>query len=127
MLVEQYNGFSPVEGAYVNGRFTLGENIGDLSGVAVAYRAWRQSVQGRQVPVIDGFSGEQRFFLGWAQLWRARFREETARQRLLIDGHSPPKFRVNGVVRNLPEFHEAFSVKEGDGMWLPPEQRVRLW
>ena len=126
-LVEQYSAFSPLPGAFVNGQFTLGENIGDLSGVAVAWRAYQRSVQGKQVPVIDGFSGAQRFFLGWAQLWRARLRDEVARQRLMNDGHSPPKFRVNGVVRNLPEFHEAFSVKEGDGMWLPPEARVKLW
>ena len=126
-LVEQYNGFSPMPGLNVNGRLTLGENIGDLSGLAVAYQAYRRSLGGKPAPVIDGFTGDQRFFLGWAQIWRGKYRDAAMRQQLLTDPHSPPEFRVNGTLRNLPEFHAAFGVKPGDPMYLPPEQRVKLW
>jgi predicted metalloendopeptidase len=127
MLVEQYSGFSPLEGMSVNGKLTLGENIGDLSGLTVAYRAYKLSLSGQQAPVMDGFTGDQRFFLGWAQIWRGLYRDDAMRQLLLTNPHSPGQYRVNGVVRNMPEFHQAFGVKEGDGAWLPPEKRVRVW
>ncbi|MFP2911371.1 M13 family metallopeptidase, partial [Pyxidicoccus sp. 3LFB2] len=127
MLVEQYNGFSPLEAMNVNGKLTLGENIGDLSGLTVAYKAYKLSLQGKQAPAIDGFSGDQRFFMGWAQIWRGLYRDDAMRQMLLTDSHSPPQYRVNGVVRNMPEFYEAFGVKQGDAAWLPPEQRVKVW
>ena len=127
MLVEQYNGFSPLEAMNVNGKLTLGENIGDLSGLTVAYKAYKLSLEGQQAPAIDGFSGDQRFFLGWAQIWRGLYRDDAMRQMLLTDSHSPPQYRVNGVVRNMPEFYEAFGVKQGDAAWLPPEQRVKIW
>ncbi|QDE68231.1 M13 family metallopeptidase [Myxococcus xanthus] len=127
MLVNQYNGFSPLEAMNVNGKLTLGENIGDLSGLTVAYQAYKLSTQGKTPPVIDGFSGDQRFFLGWGQIWRGLYRDDAMRQMLLTDPHSPPRYRVNGVVRNMPEFYEAFGVKEGDANWLPPEQRVKIW
>ena len=126
-LVEQYGEYEPLDGMRINGRLTLGENIGDLSGLAVAYDAYRHSLGGRPAPVIGGLTGDQRFFLGWAQIWRTLFREEALRQRLLTDSHSPGEFRVNGVLRNLQEFHEAFDVRPGDGMYLPPEERVEIW
>jgi putative endopeptidase len=126
-LVEQYGEYSPLEGQSINGRLTLGENIGDLSGLAVAYKAYRRSLGGREAPVIGGFTGDQRFFLGWAQIWRTLYREEALRQRLLTDPHSPGEFRVNGVLRNLAEFHAAFGLKPGDGMYVPPEERVEIW
>ncbi|NMO14326.1 peptidase M13 [Pyxidicoccus fallax] len=127
MLVEQYNGFSPLEAMNVNGKLTLGENIGDLSGLTVAYQSYKLSLQGKPAPTIDGFTGDQRFFLGWAQIWRGLYRDDAMRQMLLTDSHSPPQYRVNGVVRNMPEFYEAFGVKQGDAAWLPPEQRVKVW
>ncbi len=127
MLSDQYGAFSPIEGMNVNGKLTLGENIGDLSGLTVAYRAWKLSLGAKEAPVIDGFTGAQRFFLGWAQVWRGLEREDYLRQMLLTDPHSPGEFRVNGVVRNMPEFYEAFGVKEGDGVWMSPEARVKIW
>jgi putative endopeptidase len=126
-LVAQYGAFAPLEGATVNGRLTLGENIGDLSGLAVAYRAYKLSLNGREAPVIDGFTGDQRFFLGWAQVWRSKARDEALRQQLLTDPHSPGMYRTNGVLVNMREFYEAFGVKEGDKMYRPEAQRVKIW
>ena len=127
MLVAQYSAFSPLEGLNVNGRLTLGENIGDLSGLAVAYRAYRRSLNGAEAPVIGGFTGDQRFFLGWAQIWRSKYRDEALRQQLLSDSHSPGEYRVNGVLRNMPEFYAAFGVEAGDRMHLADGQRVTIW
>ncbi|AGC44966.1 M13 family peptidase [Myxococcus stipitatus DSM 14675] len=127
VLVAQYSGFSPLESMKVNGELTLGENIGDLSGLTVAYQAYNLSLKGQPSPSIAGFTGAQRFFLGWGQIWRGLYRDDTMRQLLLTDSHSPPMYRVNGVVRNMPEFYEAFGVKQGDAGWLPPEQRVKIW
>lgn len=127
VLVEQFNTFSPVEGMHVNGELTLGENIGDLSGLAVANKAYKLSLDGQESPVIDGYTGDQRFFLGWAQIWRRKYREDELRQRLITDPHSPSEYRTNGPVVHLPEFHTAFEVKEGDGMYRAPEQRTRIW
>ncbi|HEX8697012.1 MAG TPA: M13 family metallopeptidase [Longimicrobium sp.] len=126
-LANQYSQFSPLEGATVNGRLTLGENIGDLSGLAVAYRAYKLSLGGREAPVIGGFTGDQRFFLGWAQVWRSKFRDEALRQQLLTDPHSPGMYRTNGVLVNMQEFYDAFGVKEGDKMYRPANQRVKIW
>lgn len=126
-LSEQYNAFSPIEGMYVNGDLTLGENIGDLSGLTIAYKAWRRSLNGEAPIEIDGLAGEQRFFMGWAQVWRRKYRDEELLNRLKTDSHSPSEYRVIGVVRNMPQFYEAFGVKEGDAMFLPPEQRVSIW
>jgi predicted metalloendopeptidase len=126
-LVAQYDAFSPVEGVNVNGRFTLGENIGDLSGLAVAYKAYKIATRGREVPVIEGFTGDQRFFMGWAQIWRREYRDADIRQRILTDPHSPSEFRTNGPLRNFEPFYAAFGVKQGDRMYLPPEQRVKIW
>jgi predicted metalloendopeptidase len=127
MLANQYSAFSPLQGMNVNGKLTLGENIGDLSGLTVAFKAYKLSLGGQQAPVIEGFTGDQRFFLGWAQVWRTLHRDDALRQLLLTDPHSPGEYRVNGVVRNMPEFYSAFGVKEGDGAYLPPEQRVKVW
>ena len=128
-LVEQFDGFCPFDEGKtcVNGQLTLGENIGDLGGLSLAYRAYRLSLDGKEAPVIDGTTGDQRFFMAWAQVWRAMAREELARQYLVTDPHSPPKYRVNGIVRNFDEWYRAFGVEPGDDLYLPPEQRVRIW
>ena len=127
VLVEQFNAFEPIEGMHVNGELTLGENIGDLSGVAMAYRAYINSLDGKAPPVIDGFTGPQRFFIGYAMSRKGKYTEESVVSRLASDSHSPLKFRVIGPYRNIDAFHEAFSTEEGDGMWLAPEERVRIW
>src|SRR5690606_30636785 len=103
-LVAQYAAFSPLEGMHVNGELTLGENIGDLSGLTVAHRAWVGSLEGSPAPTLGGFTGAQRFFIGWAQIWRGLYRDDFLRQMLTTDPHSPGPYRVNGVVRNMPEF-----------------------
>ena len=126
-LGAQYDEFSPLEGMNLNGQLTMGENIGDLSGLTVAWKAYRLSLEGREPPVIDGFTGDQRFFLGWAQIWRRLYREAELRNRLLTDSHSPSEYRTNGVLRNMDAFIDAFDVQPGDGMWLPPEERVQIW
>jgi putative endopeptidase len=127
LLVEQYGEFCPFEGACVNGRLALGENIGDLSGLAVAYRAYRLSLNGQEAPVIGGLTGDQRFFMGWAQVWRGKFRDEALRQQLITGPHSPGMYRTNGILSNMPEFYAAFGVQEGDGMYRPAEKRVKIW
>ena len=126
-IVEQDNQYAPVEGMFINGELTLGENIGDLSGVSMAYRAYIATLNGKKAPVIDGFTGAQRFFIGYAMSRKGKQREEAVVARLASDTHSPLKFRVNGVYRNIDAFHEAFETREGDGMWLAPEERVRIW
>jgi predicted metalloendopeptidase len=128
-LIAQFEGLVPralPPGNGVKGALTVGENIGDLGGVAVAFEAYRISLGGQPAPVIDGLTGEQRFFLGWAQAWRAKSREAEAIRLLTIDPHSPAEFRCN-IVSNLAEFHEAFDVQPGDGMWREPEDRVVIW
>ena len=126
-LVKQYSAFSPLEGLNVNGELTLGENIGDLSGLAVAHKAYLISLAGEAAPEMDGLSADQRFFIGWAQIWARKYRDDELRRRLLTDPHSPSEYRVNGIVRNMPAFLQAFGVKKGDGLYLAPEQRVRIW
>ncbi|MCK9541046.1 MAG: M13 family peptidase [Novosphingobium sp.] len=128
-LAAQYDTFCPFDEGKtcVNGRLTMGENIGDLGGLSLAYKAYRLSLNGKPAPVIGGTTGDQRFFLAWAQVWRSMIREPLARQHLVVDPHSPPQYRVNGVVRNFDEWYEAFGVKSGDTLYLPPEERVRIW
>jgi putative endopeptidase len=128
-LIEQYDAFEPAQlpGQKVNGALTIGENIGDLGGLTIAYKAYKRSLDGKEAPVIDGLTGDQRFFLGWAQAWRGKIRDAELSRRLAIDPHSPSEFRCNGVLRNLPEFYEAFGVKDGDKLWLPEAERVRIW
>jgi predicted metalloendopeptidase len=126
-LVAQYAAHSPVPGFPINGELTLGENIADNSGLSIAYKAYRLSLGGREAPVIDGLTGDQRFFMGWAQVWRAKSRDDDAIMRIKSDPHSPAEFRGALPERNLAAFYEAFGVREGDRMYLPPEQRVTLW
>jgi endothelin-converting enzyme/putative endopeptidase len=129
-LVEQFNGYEALPGLNINGRQNLGENIGDLGGLAVAHAAYRQyfaDKQGGKAPVIGGFTGDQRFFLAWAQIWREMLTDAETRRRTLADPHSPGEFRTNGVVRNVDAWYEAFGVKPGDKLYLPPEKRVRIW
>jgi putative endopeptidase len=127
MLIEQYNAFEPVKGYHVNGALTLGENIGDNSGLAIAYKAYKLSLNGKKAPVINGMTGDQRFYMGWAQVWRTKMREQTAIVRVKVDPHSPGQFRANGTVRNQPGYYEAFGVKSGDKMYLEPKDRVIIW
>jgi putative endopeptidase len=129
LLAAQYDKYCPYDGgkACVNGRLTLGENIGDNSGISIAYRAYRLSLNGKEAPVIDGLTGDQRFFIGFAQVWRESIRDALGQQRLLTDPHSPARFRVNGTVRNQDAWYKAFDVKPGDALYLPPAQRVHIW
>jgi predicted metalloendopeptidase len=127
MLVKQYDAFSPIPGMNVNGKLTLGENIGDLSGLAVAYKAYQLALDGKPAPVLDGFTGDQRFFIGWGQVWAGKYREDEVRKRLKTDPHSPGEYRANGILRNMPAFQRAFDVKAGDQLYLPPDQIVRIW
>src|SRR5699024_2367647 len=127
MLAEQYSGFEALAGLTVNGANTLGENIGDLGGLNMAYHAYRNSPGGEEAPVPDGLTGDQRFFLSWAQVWRAKIRDEALRAQVLSDVHAPAYFRVNGPVRNMDEWYAAFAVQPDDALYLPPEQRVKIW
>ena len=112
---------------YINGAFTVGENIGDLGGLSIALLAYKLSLNGRPAPVIDGLTGVQRVFFGWAQVWRTKSREAEAIRRLAVDPHSPPEFRCNGVIRNLDAFYEAFEVGQDSELYLEPQHRVRIW
>ena len=127
-LIKQYDGFSPrnLPGENVNGALTVGENIGDLGGLTIAHKAYLISLGGEEGPVRDGLTGSQRVFLNWSYVWRTKRRKEQEQQYLAIDPHSPPEFRAN-IVRNLDEFHEAFGTTSGDGLWLDPEERIRIW
>jgi putative endopeptidase len=129
-LIEQYDGYTPREldsGHHVNGAFTVGENIGDLGGLSIALLAYQLSLNGEPAPVIDGLTGVQRVFFGWAQVWRTKSRYAEAIRRLATDPHSPPEFRCNGVIRNVDAFYEAFDVAEDDALFLDPGHRVRIW
>ncbi len=129
-LSAQYDSYEPLPGARISGQLTLGENIGDLGGLQMAYAAYHRylaETSGGVAPVIGGLTGDQRFFLAWAQVWRGKYREDEERGRLETDPHSPPYYRINGVVRNLDAWYDAFGVKEGDKMYLAPEARVRIW
>ena len=126
-LVAQYNSYQPFDDLSVNGEFTLGENIGDLGGITIGLLAYQLSLDGAMPPVIDGFTGLQRVFLGYGQIWRNKYRPEALRQRIMTDPHSPSKYRANGAVRNVPEFYEAFAVSPEDALYLPPEARVKIW
>ena len=126
-LVAQFNAYEPLPGQFVNGELTLGENIGDLGGLAVAVRAYRLSLRGKPSATIDGFSGEQRLFLRWAQIWREKIREEYLRQTLFLNQHAPPKYRAHGAVVNVDAFQDAFGLKPGDKLYREPAQRVKIW
>ena len=128
-LIEQYEEFVPraLDGHHVNGAFTVGENIGDLGGLSIALLAYQLSLNGQPAPVIDGLTGVQRVFFGWAQVWRTKSRDAEAIRRLAVDPHSPPEFRCNGVIRNMDAFYEAFDVAADDELYLEPQRRVRIW
>jgi putative endopeptidase len=128
-LIEQYNALAPLQlpDHTVNGALTIGENIGDLGGLGIAWKAYQLSLGGEEPPVIDGLTGAERFFLSWAQAWQAKLRDEEALRLLSIDPHSPNEFRCNQIVRNIDEFYAAFGVTEEDALWLDPEERVTIW
>jgi len=128
-LIEQFDALAPCEAPdiRVNGALTIGENIGDLGGLTIAYKAYQMSLGGKPAPVIDGYTGEQRVFLGWAQVWLQKMREESRRQLIAVDPHSPPEFRVNQIVKNLNEFHDAFGTAPTDAMFAPVTERIRIW
>jgi len=128
-LIEQYNALEPEEvpGQHVNGALTVGENIGDLGGLTIAYKAYEIALAGAEAPILDGLSGAQRFFYGWSQVWRTQIRPAEAERRLAIDPHSPAEFRCNAIVRNVAEFYDAFDVQPTDALWLEPTERVRIW
>jgi putative endopeptidase len=126
-LVTQYDGFTVLPGLNINGRLTLGENIGDLGGLSVARDAYHGSLHGKPAPVLAGLTGDQRFFLSWAQVWREKQRAENLRSQVTSDPHSPAQFRINGVVRNIDAWYTAFAVRPGEKLYLPPDERVRIW
>ncbi|WP_293873677.1 M13-type metalloendopeptidase [Flavobacterium sp.] len=126
-LETQYSSFKAFPDLNVNGAYTLGENIGDLGGLSIAIKAYKASLNGKEAPVMDGFTGMQRVFLGWGQVWGEKLREAALRSQIARDPHSPAKFRINGVVRNVPEFYEAFKIKPIDSLYLATEKRVKIW
>jgi putative endopeptidase len=126
-LVGQYSAFKAFDDLNLNGEFTLGENIGDLGGLSIAIKAYKKSLNGKEAPVLDGFTGIQRVFLGWGQVWLENVRDESLRSQIASDPHSPAKYRINGVVRNIPEFYEAFEIKPTDSLYLAPKDRVKIW
>ena len=129
VLIEQFNALHPVDAPEmsVNGALTVGENIGDLGGLAIAYNAYKLSLAGQEAPIIDGLTGDQRFFISHAMGWREKMRAETRRMRITVDPHSPDEFRCNQIISNIDTFYEAFDVKKGDAMWLDRESRVSIW
>lgn len=129
ILIAQYNALVPAEAPdiTVNGALTVGENIGDLGGLSIAYKAYKLALKGESAPVLDGFTGDQRFFLAWAQAWRGKTRPEAVRREIATDPHSPHEFRTNQIVKNMDAFYAAFEVVEGDGLYLAPHERVQIW
>jgi putative endopeptidase len=127
VLGAQYSAFEPLPGVHVNGALTMGENIADLGGLTLALDAYHASLKGKPAPVIDGYSGDQRVFLGWAQAWRGKLRDDAVRRQVVSDPHSPRQFRVNGPVRDIDAWYEAFDVKAGDKLFVAPSDRVRIW
>jgi endothelin-converting enzyme/putative endopeptidase len=128
MLGKQFDAYEPVPGVHIKGELTMGENIGDLGGLEIAYAAYRRYVASHGAPpVIDGFTGDQRFFIAYAYSWQDKAREGALRQQLLTNEHSPAEYRVNGIVRNFDPWYAAFGVKPGDRLYLPPDQRVHIW
>ena len=127
VLGAQYSKFEPLPGARVNGDLTMGENIADLGGLTIALDAYRASLKGEPAPVLDGLTGEQRVFLGWAQAWRGKVRDDFVRKQVVSDPHSPRQYRVNGVVRNIDSWYDSFDVKSDQKLFVDPKDRVRIW
>lgn len=126
-IADQYDQYQPLPGIYINGKLTLGENIADIAGLVIAHSAYLISLHGKPAPVLDGLTGDQRFYIAYAQSWREKSRDAATRKQVLSDPHSPPEFRVNGVVRNTDAWYAAFHIQPGDKLYLPPDQRVPLW
>ena len=127
-LVEQYNGYEVTDSVFVNGQLTLGENIGDLAGLLIAYDALQKHMQENGRPgLIDGFTPEQRFFMSFATIWRTKATDQALQQQVMTDPHSPGYFRATGTIANVDAFYEAFDIQEGDEMYIAPEDRVRIW
>ena len=126
-LGAQFDGYCPIENTCVNGKLTMGENIGDLGGLSMAYTAYQLSLDGKPAPVIDGLTGDQRFFLAWAQVWKAKYRDEALVNLIKSNPHSPAMYRINGPLRNMDEWYRAFDVKQGDKLYVAPTDRVRIW
>ena len=127
LLADQYSAFEPLPGENLDGRLGLGENIGDLTGVTMAYAAYRKSLNGKEAPVIDGYTGDQRFFMAWAQVWAIKWKEKALSAQIKNGPHSPGEFRANGIVRNFGPWYDAFDVQPSDAMYIPPEKRVKIW
>ena len=127
LMVDQYSAFNPIDDLHLQGALGLGENIADLGGLTVSYKAYQNSLQGNSANIIDGFSAEQRFFMGWAQVWRIKFRDEALRRQVITGPHSPGMYRVLGTLSNMPEFYQAFDVKPGDAMYRDEKVRVKIW
>ena len=127
LLIAQYDQFEALDGLHVNGEFTLGENIGDLGGISIALKAYHMSLEGKEAPVLDGFTGDQRVFIGYAQIFANLYRDESLRNLIETDPHSPAPYRTNGPLPNVPEFYQAFDIKETDPMYIPPQERVKIW
>jgi putative endopeptidase len=126
-LGEQYDQYEPLPDLHINGKLTMGENIGDLSGVTIALKAYRLSLGGKPAPLLDGYTGVQRFFLSYGQIWRSKYRDAALRAQVLSNPHSPAQFRVDGVTRNVDAWYKAFDVTPDQKYYLPPDKRVRLW
>jgi endothelin-converting enzyme len=127
ILIKQFNQYNPIDTMHVNGELTQGENIADLGGLTISYNAYHMSLNGKEAAVLDGFTGNQRFFIGWAQVWREKIRDEELRRRIITDVHSPGIYRVIGIMSNMPQFYAAFDVLEGDPMYRSSEERAEIW
>ena len=127
LIIEQFNGYKAIDTLHVNGELTQGENIADLGGLTMAYYAYKKSLNGQKSPIMAGYTGEQRFFISWAQGWKTLMRDAYLKQMIATNPHSPGNFRAVGPLSNMPEFYEAFDVKEGDGMFIPVAKRVNIW
>ncbi len=127
MVINQYNSFTVLDSLHVNGELTLGENLADIGGIAIAFDAFKLTQQAKENKIIDGFTPNQRFFLGYAQVWRIVNRDETMRTRIAVDPHSPEMHRINGPLSNFTAFYDAFNVKQGNKMYIKPESRAVIW